>query len=518
MRKLIGILGLSIAALLSLSACGGGGGSSGDNYSITLRADKTSLPVNITNVGITKSVKPGWAADYLGLWYGLHGLGVTMPYTTTLYVNAKVGNEPITGNQIGCNVAGGLETGSLYYLGGNPDVNDTEDIDYGNIPDITSATPNATVDAVATNYLSYRSIVFGANSGGGSFHFHTGDVAGVSRIVCSFTGNDNRVYSASLDMNVGGSTGLPSSMTVIAGAPDGAYVGTQGNPSNLNASTNVQAYVWDDANQPVPNPSAPNLQVSIKAVGNAWLGARLQSGGQSGANIQVSTVAGVATFALSSGPAVGPILLELTADRYDNNVSNGIQDPVVHYWVVYAVDALTGSLAVASADLPATNGQAFATVLGATGGQPPYTWSIVSGALPTGLALDSSGIIRGVVRTTPGTYVVVVQATDSVGITATGAVTITVTGSLPSLSVTSASISGTAGTAFSYGLSVTGGTPPYTWAWAGTPPAGVTLSSAGVISVPASLAAGTYSTAVTVSDSSSPSLSATANITITIAP
>ena len=46
MRKLIGILGLASATLLT--ACGGGGGSSGntnERYSITLRADRTSLPL-----------------------------------------------------------------------------------------------------------------------------------------------------------------------------------------------------------------------------------------------------------------------------------------------------------------------------------------------------------------------------------------------------------------------------------------------------------------------------------------
>jgi len=517
MRKLIGILGLAMAALLSLSGCGGGGGSSGSNYSITLSADETHVPVNLTNVPITKSVKPVWAADYLGLWY-IGGIGVNRPYTTTLYVNAKVGNEPISGTQIGCNVARGLESGSLYYLSeGDSEIVDTEDIDYGNIPDITSTAPGATVDAIETRYVSYRNIVLGANSGGNSFHFHSGDIAGVATIVCSFTGSDNRVYSASLDMTVGGSTGKPSSMTVFSGAPDVGYVGTQGNPSNLRASTNVQAYLWDDANQPVPNPSAPNLQVSIKAVGDAWLGARLQSGAQSGANIQVNTVAGMGSFTLSSGPAVGPILLELTADRYDNNVSNGIQDPVVHYWVVYAVDTLAGSVvAVTSADLSAINGQAFATALGAKGGQPPYVWSIVGGALPTGLALDPSGIISGVVWATPGSYVVVVQATDSLGVAATGVVTITVTGSPPALSVSTTSVSGTVGQAFSYGLSATGGIPPYTWAVAGTAPAGVTVSSAGIVNVPGTLAAGTYPLAVSVRDSSSPALTANATVTITI--
>jgi len=499
MRKLIGILGLAMAALLSLSACGGGGGSPGnttEQYSITLRADKTSLPTNIN------MVPPGIVSDMYS--------PVIAPYTTALYVEGRQGGRPIEGEDptFGCNMSGGVSTGALFYLDGDPEHEDKDG-----------------------NPAAYRAITLGANSGGASFFFHAYNQAGTARITCSVTDpRDNRVYSAYVDITVGGATGKPSSIQVIAEAPENGsivnYVGTQGNLYNLRTSTAIQAYVWDDANQPVPNPSAPNLQVSIKAVGNAWLGARLQSGMQSGANIQVSTVAGVGSFTLSSGPNAGPILLELTADRYDNNVGNGIQDPVVHYWVVYAVDAIVDPLAVTSATLSATNGTAFAYALDATGGQPPYAWTISSGALPTGLSLDPSGIISGIPQANPGTYAANVQVTDSLGNTATGTVTIAVTGDLPPapLHITSTSVSGKVGQPLSYILSAAGGTPPLTWTLAGTFPAGsgLTLNAAsGVINgTPTAVdaAASPYPVAVSVSDSSSPALTATANITITIAP
>ena len=483
MRKLIGILGLAMAALLSLSACGGGGGSPGttaEQYSITLRADKTSLPININ--------------------YQPPGTGVYAPYTTTLYVEGREGGRTIpNGTDIfSCNVSGGLDTGALYYLDGDSAHEDTNG-----------------------NPLAYRSIVLPSNAGGASFHFHAYDQAGTARITCSVQDpRDSQMYSAYVDITVGGATGKPSSMELIAEAPD--YLGTQGNMFNLRTSIGVQAFLWDDANQPVPNPSAPNLQVSIKAMGDAWLGSRLQSGMQSGANIQVSTVAGVAYFTLSSGPSKGPILLELTADRYDNNVSNGIQDPVVQYAVVTAVDVM-GPLAVTSATLDATNGQMFMAALEATGGLPPYTWAIQSGSLPTGMSLDPTfGILQGTVSATPGTYLATVQATDALGNMAVGTVTITVTGDLPPpppapLHITSMSASGQATQPFSYILSASGGTPPLTWTAVGTPIPGLTLNSVGVLSGTPT-AAGTYLYAVSVKDSSNPALTATANITITIAP
>ncbi|RZA08472.1 MAG: hypothetical protein EOO68_02010 [Moraxellaceae bacterium] len=107
---------LALALAAALTACGGGGGSPGEtneNYTITLRSDTTALPLNIA--GVTA------------------GSGAYSPYTTTLYVDARKGNIAIPGGDsdvFGCNVSGGLNSGSLYYLDGDPD-HETE-VDDGN--------------------------------------------------------------------------------------------------------------------------------------------------------------------------------------------------------------------------------------------------------------------------------------------------------------------------------------------------------------------------------------------------
>lgn len=63
----------------------------------------------------------------------------------------------------------------------------------------------------------------------------------------------------------------------------------------------------------------------------------------------------------------------------------------------------------------------------AVGGTAPYTWDISAGALPTGLAISSGGLITGT-PTAAGTFTFTVRVTDSVAATATsGSFTVVIT-------------------------------------------------------------------------------------------
>ena len=70
-------------------------------------------------------------------------------------------------------------------------------------------------------------------------------------------------------------------------------------------------------------------------------------------------------------------------------------------------------------------GTPYSSTVSAVGGTPPYSWSVVSGSLPPGLALSSTGTISGT-PTAAGSFTFTVEATDSVGATATQALTITI--------------------------------------------------------------------------------------------
>src|SRR5215470_6096208 len=60
----------------------------------------------------------------------------------------------------------------------------------------------------------------------------------------------------------------------------------------------------------------------------------------------------------------------------------------------------------------ASVGSPYSFTLTAMGGSVPYSWSVVTGSLPGGLALASSGVIAGT-PTSAGTFTFVVRAADS---------------------------------------------------------------------------------------------------------
>jgi hypothetical protein len=71
------------------------------------------------------------------------------------------------------------------------------------------------------------------------------------------------------------------------------------------------------------------------------------------------------------------------------------------------------SLAVTTASLPATVvGQSYSQQLLASGGVGPYRWSVISGSLPVGLSLSTTGLLSGK-PTTVGQFSFTVQVTDS---------------------------------------------------------------------------------------------------------
>jgi Putative Ig domain/Bacterial Ig-like domain (group 2) len=77
------------------------------------------------------------------------------------------------------------------------------------------------------------------------------------------------------------------------------------------------------------------------------------------------------------------------------------------------VAATPPPLAITTTSLPSiTPGMAYNATLSASGGIPPYTWSITAGALPAGLTLSPAGVIAGT-PTTQGTFSFTILVADS---------------------------------------------------------------------------------------------------------
>ncbi len=469
-------LGVLTGALVACGGGGGGGGGGGlpggptpsNEYEISLRSDLTQLPLNIAGAPA--------------------GVGLSSPYTTTLYVSARRRNsgDPIPGGEdvFGCNLDG-LDVGALYYLDG-----DSEHADNDGVP------------------LPFRSVTLGSNAGAASFHFHARNNAGTAVVTCSVTDpQSGRQVSTSLSITVGQRTDRPSQVRVNAVAPEFLFAQNTNGPTQLL----IQAEVLDDAGQRVSDPVAGVINVFARIVptpGAADDTARLRGTGGDNTWVAVRSVNGQAQFALVSGLATGTVLLEVLADRSDNDIGNGIALPVgnqISVPVVAAVaqEALT---ILQPGALPAARERnSYAALLSAGGGVPPYSWSLVAGSrLPSGLQLSAGGVITGTPAVS-GPFSFAVQARDSSTLAqATQAVySISITEAPApeptAPQVTTAILSAAqAGQPYLAVVSATGGTGVFTWSFAGLP-AGLSGNSAtGVISgIPAG-PAGTVSVAVTV--------------------
>ncbi|MEA2237224.1 MAG: large repetitive protein [Thermoanaerobaculia bacterium] len=142
--------------------------------------------------------------------------------------------------------------------------------------------------------------------------------------------------------------------------------------------------------------------------------------------------------------------------------------------------------------------QSYSQQLSATGGHGAYTFAILSGALPTGVTLSTAGLLSGTPSVT-GTFTFVVTATDAFGCVGTSGTYSLVIG-CPAITVTNpATNTGVANSAFSQQFTRSGGAGTVTFSTASPLPAGLTLSSAGLLSgTPA--VTGTFPIVVTATD------------------
>ncbi len=152
----------------------------------------------------------------------------------------------------------------------------------------------------------------------------------------------------------------------------------------------------------------------------------------------------------------------------------------------------------------ASLGVAYTQFLAASGGVPPYRWSILPENLPPGLALSSGGQLSGT-PTSGGSFNLPVTVSDSSlpPQESSGTFLVEVSTVAAPLSITSVSLPvAVQGAPYKTTLAAVGGNPPYKWSLAGALPVGLSLDpfSGAITGTP--LATGSYGFMANVQDSS----------------
>src|SRR5258706_3496456 len=224
-----------------------------------------------------------------------------------------------------------------------------------------------------------------------------------------------------------------------------------------------------------------------------------------------------ATGAITGTPTMAVTSTPLTFKVTDSST------PAASQSVNLTLTISSAALVITTSSLPNGHvGSAYSTTLAAIGGRTPYTWSITSGTLPTGLSLNAStgaltGTSTATVTGTPLTF----KVTDSSNPALSQTANLTLTIAPATLVITTNSLpNGQVGSTYSTTLAAGGGTSPYTWAMtSGTLPSGLALNAASgaITGTPKGAVNGTPLT-FRVTDSSNPTMSQSVSLALTITP
>jgi hypothetical protein len=192
--------------------------------------------------------------------------------------------------------------------------------------------------------------------------------------------------------------------------------------------------------------------------------------------------------------------------------------------ISYVINPSNDGFKVTTENLPAaTLNQSYAFQLASTGGTGKVTWSFINNTkLPSGLGMSTSGYIAGPGPSSTGATYLWLQAKDSSATPKTvDAFLLLVVNQSQGTSLTITSLSlppSIVGEAYKAQLAATGGKTPYKWSLpsgAILPPE-LKLASSGAITGTPTSADPPFRFSVTVTDSSSPALTATANVSLPV--
>jgi Putative Ig domain len=337
---------------------------------------------------------------------------------------------------------------------------------------------------------------------------------------------------------------LPYTWTVVAGSlPNGVSLDAvngalDGMPRAIAASRAVTFKVSDSS---VPaQTNSVTVDLSVVPAPLRILTQTLPSG-SAGHAYSASLSATGGTPAYTWTLASGALPAGLSLNEASGTISGAVTSPVTEALTFRVTDSgnphqsasvtLTLNIAgpgvapleVTTSALPAGQvGVAYAATLTASGGIPPYSWSLAAAALPAGLTLNSAtGQISGTPSQASSGSAVTFKVSDAGVPAQSNTVALTLAISPATLTFVTTSLpTGQVSIPYSASLAASGGTPPYSWQLtAGTLPAGLTLNNAtGLISGTPSHVSSPVSLTFKVSDAGTPAQSSTASLTLAINP
>ncbi|HTZ59429.1 MAG TPA: putative Ig domain-containing protein [Acidobacteriaceae bacterium] len=278
-------------------------------------------------------------------------------------------------------------------------------------------------------------------------------------------------------------------------------------------------------------PSGANLTITTTSlpagtVGTAYNAQVAASGGTTPYTYTAGGLPAGLSISSSTGAITGtPAASSAGTSSATIKVTDSTQPTALSATAAFNIKISSTTLAVTTTSLPAgTAGSPYpSTTLQASGGVPPYTWSVASGSnLPGGLNLSAAGTLTGT-PSTAGSYpfTIVVKDSYTTPDTASAAFTLTIASATASLTLSPSTLpTAVLNTAYSTTLTATGGAAPYTFALTNNTslPAGLSLSSTGGITGTPT-AAGNTNFSVEVEDSTKPTpLTLTANLSLTVNP
>jgi hypothetical protein len=229
------------------------------------------------------------------------------------------------------------------------------------------------------------------------------------------------------------------------------------------------------ADYTIPVPSAPTFttsQVNEPCTNQSVGSITVTASGGSGSGY---------TYYLNSAFQPSNVFTGLAAGTYTILVKDGNGDTSTGQ-VVTITQPSAVTLSPPAGTLPGgTVGTAYSQTISASGGTPSYTYAVTAGSLAgSGLTLSSAGTLSGT-PTAANSYSFTVTAMDANHCTSGAAYTLNVV--CPTITLTGTLPGGTVNAAYNQTITALGGTAPYTYAvTAGSLPAGLTLSSGGVLS------------------------------------